>query len=299
MSVQWRAALRCRSGTLDVDTNLLVVHADMKSNMHTTYAFFVDSEADPKELKALVNEVLEENRSKKKGKTELRLKALAGKAASTVCIRLSHAVVVSGCPSVGMSHESGVVLHARMGLFWHMCIDILTAKLAIMVSMMLRSGPQQASMVSISRMQIKEAAETFVETMKSEGKSKGRDDSKPTAKAALGGHEDNILLAIDPEGNMVFAFDPDASAEEIATTLAEHITHYGRQNACERLSSAGAPYCNPRMVAPVFEAAGCFVGLPSHLLLGASNVNACLPADGSGVHAAAWKGTKAEKGRVA
>ena len=85
-------------------------------------------------------------------------------------------------------------------------------------------------------MQIKEAAETFVETMKSEGKSKGKDDSKPTAKAALGGHEDNILLAIDPEGNMVFAFDPDASAEEIATTMAEHITHYGRQHACAHLS---------------------------------------------------------------
>ena len=49
---------------------------------------FVDSEADPEDLKRLVNEVLEENRSKKKGKTELRLKALAGKAASTVCQRL-------------------------------------------------------------------------------------------------------------------------------------------------------------------------------------------------------------------
>ena len=61
-------------------------HADMKSNMHTTYAFFVDAEADPKDLKRLVNEVLEENRSKKKGKTELRLKALAGKAAGTVCV---------------------------------------------------------------------------------------------------------------------------------------------------------------------------------------------------------------------
>ena len=62
-----------------------LVHADMKSNMHTTYAIFVDEEADPKELKRLVDEVMEENRSSKKGKTELRLKALAGKAAHTVC----------------------------------------------------------------------------------------------------------------------------------------------------------------------------------------------------------------------
>ena len=75
----------------------------MKSNMHTTWAFFVDSEADPKELRGLVNEVLEENRSKKKGKTELRLKALAGKAASTVCVCFLHTAAVSES-SVRLSH---------------------------------------------------------------------------------------------------------------------------------------------------------------------------------------------------
>ena len=69
---------------MDDVIKFFVVHADTKSNMHTTYAFFVDTEANPKDLKNLVNEVLEENRSKKKGKTELRLKALAGKAASKV-----------------------------------------------------------------------------------------------------------------------------------------------------------------------------------------------------------------------
>ena len=117
-------------------------------------------------------------------------------------------------------------------------------------------GSKQARL--LSRMQIKEAAETFVETMKSEGKSKGKDDSKPTAKAALGGHEENILLAIDPEGNMIFAFDPDAPAEDIATTMAEHITHYGRQNACEHLLERPArllSHMGFSMTAPGAEAA--------------------------------------------
>ena len=78
--------------------------------------------------------------------------------------------------------------------------------------------------------QIKETAEKFVEKLKGEGKSTG-DGSKSTAKAAPGVPTENILVAIDPEGNIIFALESDASAEEIASTMAEHITHYKRQNA--------------------------------------------------------------------
>ena len=136
---------------------------------------------------------MNEQRSSKKGKTELRLKALTGEAVHKVRAPVNAAAPLHAC-------LEGAVLFAAVRYSCPLCLRRCTQR---------------------AWLQIKEAVESFTKRLKGEGK-------QPQPQP--GGGDKATLYFVDPQAEIVAEFDEDLSPEEIASAMAEQIVHYKRNN---------------------------------------------------------------------